>query len=155
MPILVVDDERFFRAAMTSILRRAGFHTIEARDGFDAYEIVQAIGAGIELVLTDFQMPGMDGLTLIESVRKLHPKMPVLLVTGSRLENRPRGYPILHKPIGREALLQAVRALSPLQELGERRERSKSSAAAVAAMKSSSPRSKRPPALLAKSRCWM
>jgi len=110
MPILVVDDERFFRAAMTSILRRAGFHTIEARDGFDAYEIVQAIGAGIELVLTDFQMPGMDGLSLIESVRKLHPKMPVLLVTGSRLENRPRGYPILHKPIGREALLQAVQS---------------------------------------------
>jgi len=52
----------------------------------------------------------MDGLSLIESVRELHPKMPVLLMTGSRLENRPRSYAVLNKPIGRETLLQAVRS---------------------------------------------
>ena len=109
MPILVVDDEPFFRSAVNSILRKAGFHTIEARDGFEAYEIIRAIGASVELLLTDFQMPRMDGLSLIESVRELHPKMPVLLMTGSRLENRPRSYTVLNKPIGREALLQAVR----------------------------------------------
>jgi FixJ family two-component response regulator len=55
-------------------------------------------------------MPRMDGLSLIESVRELHPKVPVLLMTGSRLENRPRSYAVLNKPIGREALLQAVRS---------------------------------------------
>jgi glutaredoxin 3 len=110
MPILVVDDEPFFRSAVNTILRKAGFHTIEARDGFEAYEIVRAIGASVELLLTDFQMPRMDGLSLIESVRELHPKMPVLLVTGSRLENRPRSYAVLNKPIGLEALLQAVRS---------------------------------------------
>jgi len=110
MPILVVDDELFFRSAVNTILRKAGFHTIEAGDGFEAYEIIQAIGASVELVLTDFQMPRMDGLSLIEAVRKLHPKMPVLLMTGSRLEKRPRSYPVLDKSIGREALLQAVRS---------------------------------------------
>jgi len=91
-------------------LRKAGFDTIEARDGLEAYEIVRAIGASIELLLTDIQMPRMDGLSLIESVRELHPKMPVLLMTGSRLENRPRSCAVLNKPIGREALLQAVRS---------------------------------------------
>jgi CheY-like chemotaxis protein len=110
MPILVVDDEPFFRSAVNTILRKAGFHTIEARDGLEAYEIVRAIGASIELLLTDFQMPRMDGLSLIESVRKLHPKMPVLLMTASRLEYRPRSYAVLNKPIGREALLPAVRS---------------------------------------------
>jgi glutaredoxin 3 len=110
MPILIVDDEPFFRSAVNSILRKAGFHTIEARDGFEAFEIVRAIGASVELLLTDVQMPRMDGLSLIESVRELHPKMPVLLMTGSRLENRPRSYAVLNKPIGREALLQAVRS---------------------------------------------
>jgi CheY-like chemotaxis protein len=109
MPILVVDDEPFFRSAVNTILRRAGFHTIEARDGFEAYEIVRAIGASVELLLTDFQMPRMDGLSLIESVRELHPKMPVLLMSGSQLENRPRSYAVLNKPFRREALLQAVR----------------------------------------------
>ena len=110
MPILIVDDEPFFRSAVSSVLRRAGFQTIEARDGLEAYEIVRAIGASVELLLTDFQMPRMDGLSLIESVRELHPKMPVLLITGSPLENRPRSYAVLNKPISREALLQAVRS---------------------------------------------
>ena len=110
MPILVVDDEPSFRSAVNTILRKAGFHTIEARDGIEAYEIVRAIGASVELLLTDFQMPRMDGLSLIESVRELHPKMPVLLMTGARLENRPGSYAVLNKPIGREALLQAVRS---------------------------------------------
>ena len=79
MAILVVDDEPFFRFALNTILRKAGFHTIEARDGLEAYEIVRAIGASIELLLTDIQMPRMDGLSLIASVRELHPDMPVLL----------------------------------------------------------------------------
>jgi glutaredoxin 3 len=110
MPILVVDDEPFFRSAVSTMLRKAGFETIEAGDGFEAYEIVEAIGASVQLLLTDFQMPRMDGLSLIESVRKLHPKMPVLLMTGSWLESRPRSYAVLDKPIGRDALLQAVRS---------------------------------------------
>jgi len=110
MPILLVDDDQFFRSAVNTILRRAGFQTIEARDGLEAYEIVRAIGASVELLLTDFQMPRMDGLSLIDSVRELHPKMPVLLMTGSRVENRPRTYAVLKKPIRREALLRAVRS---------------------------------------------
>ena len=110
MPILVVDDEPFFRSAVNTILRKAGFHTIEARDGLEAYEIVRAIGASIELLLTDVQMPRMGGLSLINAVRELCPKMPVLLMTGSQLENLPRSYAVLNKPIGREALLQAVRS---------------------------------------------
>jgi CheY-like chemotaxis protein len=110
MPILVVDDEQFFRSAINRILRKAGFHTIEARDGREAYEIVRAIGASVELLLTDIEMPRMDGLSLVKSVRELHPKMPVLLMTGSRLENRTGSYALLNKPISREALLQAVRS---------------------------------------------
>jgi len=110
MPILVVDDEPFFGSAVNTILRNAGFHTIEARDGLEAYEIVRAIGASIELLLTDVQMPRMGGLSLINAVRELCPKMPVLLMTGSQLENLPRSYAVLNKPIGREALLQAVRS---------------------------------------------
>jgi CheY-like chemotaxis protein len=109
MPVLVVDDEPLFRSAVATILRKAGFHTIEAQDGLEAYEIVRAIGASVELLLTDIQMPRMDGMSLIESIRELHPKMPVLLMTGVRLKNRPRKYTVLNKPIGHEALLQAVR----------------------------------------------
>ena len=51
-----------------------------------------------------------NGLSLIDAVRKLHPKIPVLLMTGSQIENRPTSYAVLNKPIGREVLLQAVRS---------------------------------------------
>ena len=110
MAILVVDDEPLFRSAVNTILRRAGFRTIEAQDGLEACEIVQEIGDSIELLLTDFRMPQMDGLSLIEYVRALYPNMPVLLMTASRLENRPRSYTVLNKPISREVLLQAVQS---------------------------------------------
>ena len=110
MPILVVDDEPNFRSVVNTILQKAGFHTIEARDGLEAYEIVRTIGASIELLLTDVQMPRMDGQSLIESVRKLHPKMPVLIMTGSRLKNPSGSYAVLNKPIHRDELLQAVRS---------------------------------------------
>ena len=109
MPILVVDDDPFFRSAVSRILQKAGFHTIEASDGFEAYEIVRANGASVDLLLTDLQMPRMDGLALIGSVRELYPKMPALLITASRLASQPGAFRVLNKPIGREALLQAVR----------------------------------------------
>jgi len=109
MAILVVDDEPFFRSAVNATLRKAGFATIEAHDGIEALAILRAIGGSVELLLTDFQMPRMDGLSLIEAVRELHPRMPVLLLTGAPLKNRARGYAVLNKPVGREALLQAVR----------------------------------------------
>ena len=155
MPILVVDDEPFFRSGIISILRKAGFHAIEARDGFEAYEIVRAMGASVELLLTDFQMPRMDGLSLIDSVRELHPKMPVLLMTGSRVENRPRTYAVLKKPIRREALLRAVRSAIVAAGTERPTRKLKSSAAGIAAVKSSSRRSEPPPVRLAKSGCWM
>jgi len=110
MAILVVDDEPLFRSAVNSILRKAGFDTIQAQDGIEALDIVRVIGTGVDLLLTDLQMPRMDGLSLIESVRELHPKMPVLLMTGAPLRNRARSYAVLSKPIGREALLRAVRS---------------------------------------------
>jgi len=91
-------------------LRKAGFQVIEARDGFEAWEIVRATGASVELLLTDLQMPRIDGLSLIGSVRELHPKMPVLLMTGSPLVDRTGSYAVLNKPFDREELLQAVRS---------------------------------------------
>ena len=110
MAILIAEDDLLFRSGVSGILRQAGFQTIEARDGLEACQIVREIGASIELLLTDLNMPRLDGLSLIESVRMLHPNMPVLLMTGERFENRSGSYAVLTKPIGREALLQAVRS---------------------------------------------
>src|SRR5579862_1634435 len=81
--ILLVDDDALFRSSLSLILRKEGLETVEAEDGIDAFRIVQENGHRIDLLLTDVQMPAMDGLALAEAVRRLYPNMPVLLMTGS------------------------------------------------------------------------
>jgi CheY-like chemotaxis protein len=61
-------------------------------------------------VLTDINMPRMDGLSLAESAREWFPKLPVLLMTAhaQSLQNQANSYPVLRKPFLRQALLEAV-----------------------------------------------
>src|SRR5437764_2317076 len=110
MVILLVDDDEFFRPSIKTILRKEGFRIIEAGDQIDGYEIIKEIGSTINLLLTDINMPRMDGLSLAESARELHPKMPILLMTGQApsAQKPTSSYIVLHKPFLPQALLEAV-----------------------------------------------
>jgi glutaredoxin 3 len=111
MYILLVDDDSFFRSAIKRMLQKEGFEIIEAGNGTEGYEAVKEFGATIGLLLTDFSMPGMDGLELAQFTTKLHPNMPVLLMTGNAF-NLPKArtrYIVLHKPIRRHTLVEAIR----------------------------------------------
>jgi CheY-like chemotaxis protein len=97
-----------------AILQLEGFEIIEAGDGIEGFNVVQEFGKDITLLLTDVQMPKMDGISLAESVRELFPRMPVLFISGCA---DPIGEPIQHsaflrKPFRTEALVQAVRKLA-------------------------------------------
>jgi DNA-binding NtrC family response regulator len=111
MRILLIDDDPFFRSAIKRILEIEGLEIIEAGDGTEGYEAVKEFGANIGLLLTDFSMPGMDGLELAQSATKLHPNMPVLLMTGNvlHLPKAITGYVVLQKPIGRHTVVEAIR----------------------------------------------
>jgi len=111
MVILLVEDEPFFRSAVKRLLRKEGFHVIESENGVDAYKIVREIGRSIDLVLTDYQMPRMDGFELAQLVTQLYPDMPVLLMTGyaSSLKTSLAGYAVLSKPFRHHDLVQAIR----------------------------------------------
>ncbi|MCX8114325.1 MAG: response regulator, partial [Burkholderiaceae bacterium] len=65
--ILAVDDSASMRQMVAFTLKGAGYHVIEAADGQEAYE--KAKGTHVDLVLTDQNMPGMDGITLVKSLR--------------------------------------------------------------------------------------
>ena len=67
--ILAVDDSRSMRDMVSYTLKTAGHEVILAEDGVDALEKAQ--GASVNLVLTDVNMPRMDGLSLIRALRKL------------------------------------------------------------------------------------
>ena len=80
--ILAVDDSVSIRAMVSFTLRGAGYTVVEAVDGLDALDKAKSI-SDISLVLTDLNMPRMDGLALIKSLRSLprYLNAPILMLT--------------------------------------------------------------------------
>jgi two-component system chemotaxis response regulator CheY len=79
--ILAVDDSGSLRQMVAFSLKAAGYQVIEAVDGQDGLE--KARNQVVDLVLTDQNMPRMDGLTLIKSLRGLpsYQRVPILMLT--------------------------------------------------------------------------
>ena len=80
--VLVVDDQFAARELQRSILETAGYRVQTARDGREALRRVGEIG-DLDLVMTDVQMPEMDGFELLEAIRaeQAHSSLPVVIVT--------------------------------------------------------------------------
>jgi len=78
--ILVVEDDADLRAALCGTLALTGYKTQTASDGFAAIETLQC--QSIDMVITDIQMPGMDGHELLKKIKAQWPDMPVMLMTA-------------------------------------------------------------------------
>ena len=79
--ILVVDDEPVLRDLTSGALKRAGYHVDSAKDGAEAWEILQQ--HGYDLLVTDYNMPRLTGVELIKNLRAAGIRLPAILVTGS------------------------------------------------------------------------
>ena len=78
--ILGVEDSATQAAALSVVLERQGYDVVIAGSGEDALEVIRA--GGIDLVLTDIVMPGMDGYQLCARIKAEQPDMPVILLTS-------------------------------------------------------------------------
>ena len=118
--IVVIDDSKLMRNLLRHILVHAG-HEVEVWEEVTAVEVSERINAGApDLVVTDYQMPGCNGLTVARMARKIRPELPVIVVTATRDPTVAEALKrvdvscVLHKPIQGEDLLKAVRqALQP------------------------------------------
>jgi signal transduction histidine kinase/ActR/RegA family two-component response regulator len=79
--VLVVDDDEFVRETVMMSLERAGFAAEGAADAADALACTDR-GKAVDAVITDFYMPGMNGLDLIREMQKRYPALPAILLTG-------------------------------------------------------------------------
>ena len=79
--ILVVDDEPVIRSIAARALQDDRYQVIEAADGAEAMEAIET-AARIDLVISDVLMPGLDGASLAHAIRRRHPDLPILLVSG-------------------------------------------------------------------------
>ena len=110
--VLVVENEANMRRVLTALLRRNGYRTLEAGDGEAALE--QLEGERVDAVLSDLKMPRMNGLELVEHMRKRFRPIPVILLTahgtiGSAVEALKQGaFDYLTKPFDPEEIRQVV-----------------------------------------------
>ena len=78
--ILVVDDERSMREMLTILLEREGYEAVEAKNGQEALQLFEA--SLFDLVISDIQMPGINGIELLARIKSLAPEVPVLMITA-------------------------------------------------------------------------
>jgi two-component system chemotaxis response regulator CheY len=112
--VLVVDDTRLMRRLLRGILESAGYGVVEAESGARAIDALRS--ESVDLVITDIEMPDMDGLEMIRRIRS-HPRtadLPALICTASKeaadvkdaARLGVRGF--LTKPVVKDAVLEKV-----------------------------------------------
>lgn len=117
---LIVDDSRTMRQMVAFTLTSAGFTVVEAEDGKDAVNKVSG-GAKMDIVVTDLNMPEMDGIALIKELRKMSTFKftPILmLTTESAMEKKKEGKEAgatgwIVKPFNPEVLLKTIAKVLP------------------------------------------
>jgi two-component system cell cycle sensor histidine kinase/response regulator CckA len=117
--ILIVDDESAIREITQATLERFGYQVLAAKDAVEALALFSQQHKSINLVLTDYIMPLMDGTTYIRILQKLHPAVRITVMSGSLEKDKMTDFleatriPFIVKPFTAETLLTTVqRALS-------------------------------------------
>ncbi|MFL5401749.1 MAG: PAS domain S-box protein [Gemmatimonadales bacterium] len=115
--ILVAEDEPMVRDIMARTLRESGYTVLEASDGREALELLEARGGDVNLVVADVVMPGLSGRDLAARLGAQWPKVPVLFTSGYtgldvvRRGLMEEGREFIQKPLAPEALIRKVRQM--------------------------------------------
>jgi len=110
--ILVVDDEESARVALSKILTHEGHDVSSAGNGLEALEFLRNRDA--DLIITDINMPGMNGLTFLRELNRSHPRSNVIMLTAygeveSYLEAMNLGaFEYINKPINYADLKKVI-----------------------------------------------
>jgi len=114
--ILVVEDHIAVRVLVRESLERYGYKVIEADDGSDALKLLESMpGLEIDLLVTDFIMPKLNGLELAQKVQAKMPAVKVVVISGyaddpsAGQKSQELGYIFLSKPFSPEQLVRTVR----------------------------------------------
>jgi CheY-like chemotaxis protein len=112
--VLVVEDDRSNRDLISKILCQDGHQVLEACDGAIALEMLRAFRC--DLVITDFVMPKLNGINVVEQLHTLQPGIPIILITGylSAVSDTPivdKVADVLAKPFDLKVLRSTVRQL--------------------------------------------
>lgn len=111
--ILIIDDEESIRTSLKGALEDEGFDVLTAEDGSSG--IVKASDELPDLILLDIWMPGIDGLETLNRLKRLHPKLPVVMMSGhgtieAAVKSTKLGaYDFIEKPLSLEKVIITIR----------------------------------------------
>ncbi|MFQ3650832.1 MAG: sigma-54 dependent transcriptional regulator [Gemmataceae bacterium] len=120
-PILVIDDEQLIRETLAEYLTQQGYEVVACGTGEEGLE--QASRRPFAIVLCDMQLPGMDGLAVLDRLQQISPETSVLLITAfATVENAVEAFQMgahdyLMKPILLEEVAGKIRRLFDMREL--------------------------------------
>ena len=81
--ILIADDDAAILTLLADLLRQNEFHVVTASDGAQALDRAREHANQIDLLLTDFEMPHINGVQLAAAIRQFQPRIGVVLMSGS------------------------------------------------------------------------
>ena len=119
--ILITEDEEIVRKAILTVLQRAGHDVVEAATGEEALRLYREHPT--DLVIVDIVLPGMDGLQVIQDLRREYDQVKIIAVTGVRPESlteaeRLGAHKTFAKPFDIQEFLGAVGELLDVQAAG-------------------------------------
>ena len=124
--ILIVDDEKNYPLILSAILEDEGYETLTANSGREALEKLR--NSDVDLVLTDMKMPSMDGIELLEKIKRIDSELPVIMMTAygtveKAVEAMQKGaYNYILKPFDNDSLVLYVnKAVSLYRVIKENR----------------------------------
>ena len=110
--ILLAEDDDMIRSFVCSVLQGHGYRVLPADNGRKALHLAKRVGAdGIDLVLTDVDMPALNGNQLVRCLKQLRPDLKVLYMTGYRGDIVDELWDegmVIEKPFSYSALIRAV-----------------------------------------------
>jgi CheY-like chemotaxis protein len=124
--VLVVDDQEILTLLMCKTLESGGFRVLWANNGADALTLCRGAEPPVELLVTDYRMPGMTGLELARQCCRLNGELSVLYISGSspgddlQADLAVGNRAFLAKPFRQSDLLSSARALLDMEAVGAR-----------------------------------
>jgi len=109
--LLFVDDHDMTRNALSRCLRQEGYNVISVNNGIEAVKRLSI--ESFDLVLSDFTMPGMDGLNLTKHISRVAPQTPIIIMSGSADINREDvvnagAFDLIEKPMVLNSLIAKI-----------------------------------------------
>jgi DNA-binding NtrC family response regulator len=129
--VLIADDEASLRKVLSSALKREGYDTVTVKNGEEALEVLEAsvqpdTGEPFSLVISDVRMPGMDGMTLLQRIKKRFKDLPVVMLTAHGTVDlavqalKQGAFDFITKPYERDDLLAIVKKAIAHRDRDER-----------------------------------